>query len=113
MPVYTGTNATEAFELLRSMLWGVLPVPSVFFLAAILLFGAVLRFTTFGRYVYAIGGNARRRKLSGIKVAQVQIAAYLLSGLLAGSPACCSWRSTGRASRTPAPGSSSTRSPPW
>ena len=84
VPVYTGTNATEAFELLRSMLWGVLPVPSVFFLAAIILFGAILRFTTFGRYAYAIGGNIEAAKLSGIKVAQVQLTAYLLSGLLAG-----------------------------
>lgn len=84
VPVYTGTNATEAFELLRSMLWGVLPVPSVFFLAAIVLFGAILRFTTFGRYAYAIGGNVEAAKLSGIKVAQVQFTAYLLSGLLSG-----------------------------
>jgi simple sugar transport system permease protein len=82
--VYTGTNATEAFEVLRSMVWGVLPMPSVFFLAAIVLFGVILRFTTFGRYVYAIGGNPEAAKLSGIKVAQVQLAAYLISGLLAG-----------------------------
>ncbi len=82
--VYTGTNATEAFEVLRSMVWGVLPMPSVFFLAAIVVFGAVLRFTTFGRYVYAIGGNLEAAKLSGVKVAQVQMAAYLISGLLAG-----------------------------
>src|SRR5271170_5710063 len=82
--VYTGTNATEEFELLRSMVWGVLPMPSVFFLAAILLFGAILRFTAFGRYVYAIGGNVEAAKLSGIKVAQVQFTAYLISALLAG-----------------------------
>ena len=84
VPVYTGSNATAAFEFLRSMLWGVLPVPSVFFLAAIVLFGAILRFTTFGRYAYAIGGNVEAAKLSGIKVGQVQFTAYLLSGLLAG-----------------------------
>jgi simple sugar transport system permease protein len=82
--VYTGTNATETFEVLRSMLWGVVPMPSVFFLAAIILFGAILRFTTFGRYAYAIGGNIEAAKLSGIKVVQVQFTAYLLSGLLAG-----------------------------
>jgi simple sugar transport system permease protein len=82
--VYTGTNATQAFDVLRSMVWGVLPMPSVFFLAAILIFGAVLRFTTFGRYIYAIGGNPEAAKLSGIKVAQVQLAAYMISGLLAG-----------------------------
>lgn len=82
--VYTGTNATEGFEALRSMLWGVIPMPSVFFLVAIIIFGAILRFTTFGRYAYAIGGNIEAARLSGIKVAQVQFTAYLLSGLLAG-----------------------------
>jgi simple sugar transport system permease protein len=82
--VYTGTNATENFEVLRSMLWGVVPMPSVFFLVAIVVFAALLRFTTFGRYVYAIGGNIEAARLSGIKVAQVQFTAYLLSGLLAG-----------------------------
>jgi simple sugar transport system permease protein len=82
--VYTGTNATQAFEVLRSMVWGILPMPSLFFLAAILIFGAVLRFTTFGRYIYAIGGNPEAAKLSGVKVAQVQFAAYLISALLAG-----------------------------
>ncbi len=82
--VYTGTNATENFEILRSMVWGLLPMPSLFFLAAIIGFGAILRFTAFGRYVYAIGGNVEAAKLSGIKVAQVQFAAYVISGLLAG-----------------------------
>jgi simple sugar transport system permease protein len=84
VPVYTGTNATEAFEILRSMVGGLLPMPSIFFLAAIITFGAILRFTTFGRYVYAIGGNVEAAKLSGIKVAQVQFAAYVISGMLAG-----------------------------
>jgi simple sugar transport system permease protein len=84
VPVYTGTNATEAFEMLRSMVGGALPMPSVFFLTAIILFGAILRFTSFGRYVYAIGGNVEAARLSGIKVEQVQFTAYLLSGLLAG-----------------------------
>ena len=82
--VYTGTNATEAFEILRSMVWGLIPMPSIFFLATIIMFGAILRFTTFGRYVYAIGGNVEAAKLSGIKVAQVQFAAYVISCLLAG-----------------------------
>jgi len=84
IPVYTGTNAAQSFEVLRTMVWGLVPMPSVFFLAAIIIFGAILRFTTFGRYVYAIGGNAEAAKLSGVKVAQVQFAAYVISGLLAG-----------------------------
>jgi len=83
-PVYTGTNATEAFEILRSTVGGLVPMPSIFFLVTIIVFGAILRFTTFGRYVYAIGGNAEAAKLSGVKVAQVQFSAYVISGMLAG-----------------------------
>jgi simple sugar transport system permease protein len=84
LPVYTGTNATEDFELLRSMVAGVVPVPGIFFLAAIGIFGALLRFTAFGRYIYAIGGNEEAAILSGIRVARVKLCAYLFSGMLAG-----------------------------
>ena len=84
LPVYTGTNATENFEFLRSMVGGVLPVPGLFFLAAIGIFGALLSFTTFGRYIYAIGGNEEAALLSGIRVARVKLAAYLFSGMLSG-----------------------------
>jgi simple sugar transport system permease protein len=84
LPVYTGSNATADFEFLRSMAWGVIPVPGLFFLAAIIIFGALLRFTAFGRYVYAIGGNEEAALLAGIRVARVKMAAYLFSGMLAG-----------------------------
>jgi len=84
LPVYTGSNATADFEILRSMAWGIVPVPGLFFLAAIIIFGALLRFTAFGRYVYAIGGNEEAALLAGIRVARVKLAAYLFSGMLAG-----------------------------
>jgi len=84
LPVYTGSNAVAGFDVLRSLLFGVIPVPGLFFLAAILAYGAVLRFTTFGRYVYAIGGNEEAARLSGIDIARTKIAVYALSGMLAG-----------------------------
>ncbi len=83
LPVYAGTNATEDIELLRSMLWGVLPVPGLFFLGAVAVFAVLLRLTVFGRYVYAIGGNEEAARLSGIPVDRVKIAAYAFSGMLA------------------------------
>jgi simple sugar transport system permease protein len=81
--VYSGTNATADIDLLRAVIWGVLPVPGLFFLAAIAIFMAVLKATTFGRYVYAIGGNEEATRLSGIAVTPVKIAVYALSGMLA------------------------------
>ena len=84
LPVYTGSNATADFDMLRSLVFGVIPMPGLFFIAAILIYGAVLRFTPFGRYVYAIGGNEEVTRLSGLATGRVKIAAYAISGLLAG-----------------------------
>ncbi len=42
----------------------------------------VARRTTFGRSIYAIGGNARAARLAGIPVDRVRIVIFLISGLL-------------------------------
>jgi len=44
----------------------------------------VLRHTVFGRAVYAVGANEEAARLSGIPVARVKTAVYVLSGLMAG-----------------------------
>ncbi len=82
LPVYPGSNATADFNNLRTMLWGVAPVPGLFFIAAAILYAMLLRFTAFGRYVYAIGGNEEATRLSGVKVDRVKIAVYAFSGML-------------------------------
>lgn len=84
LAVYTGSNATAQFDVLRSLVFGVIPVPGLFFLGALIIYGAVLRFTPFGRYVYAVGGNEEAARLSGINVARVKFTTYAVSGLLAG-----------------------------
>ncbi len=40
--------------------------------------------TVFGRYLYAVGGNAEAARLSGVPVKRVVLITYLISGLLAG-----------------------------
>ena len=60
------------------------PAPVVIFAAVFLLSWFVLARTRFGRYVYAVGGNARAAKTSGINVVGVRIAVYVISGGLAG-----------------------------
>ena len=84
LPVYTGSNAVADFDVLRSLVFGVVPMPGLFFIAAIVIYRRVLRFTPFGRYVYAIGGNEEAARLSGIDAGRVKIATYAISGLLAG-----------------------------
>ena len=84
LPVYTGSNAVAEFDSLRSLVFGIVPMPGLFFIAAIVIYSAVLRLTPFGRYVYAIGGNEEAARLSGIESGKVKIATYAVSGLLAG-----------------------------
>ena len=54
------------------------------FLAFFAFTAFLLARTTFGRYVYAVGGNEEAARLSGIRVGAVRGACYALSGLAAG-----------------------------
>jgi ribose transport system permease protein len=45
--------------------------------------GLILKFTTFGRYLYAIGGNEQAARLTGVPVDRVKLSAYAISGLMA------------------------------
>jgi ribose transport system permease protein len=40
--------------------------------------------TTFGRYIYATGGNAQAARLGGVRVNGIKVAAFALSGMAAG-----------------------------
>lgn len=55
---------------------------------ALILFTAAMMFllnrTTFGRRVYAVGGNEEAAILSGVRVGAVKVGAFALSGLAAG-----------------------------
>jgi len=61
-----------------------LPVPV---LILFLVFGigwVVLSYTTFGRYIYAVGGNEKAARTSGVSTRMVTASTYVISGLLAG-----------------------------
>lgn len=60
------------------------PVPAVIFLSLVIIATLVLRYTPFGRYVYAIGSNEEAARLSGVNVGLNKTAVYALSGLLSG-----------------------------
>jgi ribose transport system permease protein len=62
--------------LLPAGIWGVL--------AAAIVIAAVLRYTRFGRHVFAIGSNERMARLCGVAIPRTKIAVYTLSGVLTG-----------------------------
>ncbi|AUG80078.1 ABC transporter permease [Kitasatospora sp. MMS16-BH015] len=56
------------------------PVAVVLFLAALVISDFVLRRTTYGRQVFAVGGGIEAARRSGINVAFVRISVYAISG---------------------------------
>jgi len=63
--------------------WGI-NYPIFAWLGFALFCGFLLWRTTFGRYVYAAGGNAEAARLSGVPVGLVRAATFAISGLSAG-----------------------------
>jgi D-xylose transport system permease protein len=61
-------------------------VPFVLLLmvAALLLWTFVAKRTTFGRHVYAVGGNAEAARRAGINVARVRVLVFMISGAMSG-----------------------------
>lgn len=63
---------------------GVIPVLVIFMLVLYAIFTVILQGTSFGRYLYAIGGNQRAAELCGIPVVRIKTLAYVICGLTAG-----------------------------
>ncbi|MCA1636587.1 MAG: sugar ABC transporter permease [Acidobacteria bacterium] len=63
---------------------GGVPIPVIVLLAVALLGSFLTQNTTFGRYLYAIGGNPDAARLSGISLRRHILAAFCLLGALVG-----------------------------
>lgn len=63
---------------------GPVSVPVVVAVLTLALAFFVMRWTNFGRQVYAVGGNEHAARLSGIPVEHVRIAVFAVNGLLVG-----------------------------
>lgn len=86
---YTITNGQPVYQLpefftgLAGFI-GPVPKPVIIMLLAFAIGGYTLKYTKFGRHMYAIGGNRVASQLSGINVKKQEILVYTLSGI------CCS-----------------------
>lgn len=65
----------------RVQLAGV-PLPFVYVVVAAAVLWVALEFTTWGRHVYAAGGNAKAAQLAGVPVGRVTVQAFTGTGLL-------------------------------
>lgn len=65
----------------------------IFMVVLVLLFAYILRHTAWGRHVYAVGDDPEAAELSGVRVKQVLVSVYVLSGLIC---AFAGWALIGR-----------------
>lgn len=80
----TVDKTNEAFTFIGSgKIFGVVPVQVIIFLVVILVMGFILTYTSYGRCIYAIGGNKEAAKMMGARVDKNTVIAYIISGGLA------------------------------
>ena len=84
-----GGHIPEAYYMIYSRtLGGFLPVPVLVVLVAIVICLLLGRLRAF-RHLYAVGGNERAARASGIKVTWIKIFAFLVSGIFVALAALC------------------------
>jgi ribose transport system permease protein len=77
-------NKFVSFRMLGDgNLFGI-PVPVLILVVVALVAHFFMRYTVYGRYLYAIGRNADAARYSGVKVDRMQTGAYLVCAILAG-----------------------------
>jgi ribose/xylose/arabinose/galactoside ABC-type transport system permease subunit len=77
----------ESFRWAATGSIGFIPAPVIVMIATYLVAHVVLTRTTFGRYVYAIGGNEEATRLSGVSIAFHKTAIYCVSGVMSAAAA--------------------------
>jgi simple sugar transport system permease protein len=75
--------AYAGFNWLGSRVGGVIPVPGLVLIAIVIAVHLIIRYTSVGRRLYAIGGSEEATRLSGVPVDRTKVLVYGCSGLLA------------------------------
>lgn len=74
---------SESFKFIGGgMVADVLPIPIIIFAIILAVCFLLLYKTRYGRYVFAVGGNANAARVSGINTKKIIASVYILSGVL-------------------------------
>jgi ribose transport system permease protein len=76
-------RASREFLLFYDQKLGPVPIIAILFAVLIILTILLLRYTAFGKHIYAIGGNQEVAHLSGVPVKRVRYGVYILCSITA------------------------------
>lgn len=77
------TGISSDFSFMGMGKIGLLPVSIIIWILLLVVMQFILKFTKYGQYVYAIGGNSRASWLSGINTDRYKILTFALTGIFA------------------------------
>lgn len=75
-------NMPEKFRYLGTAYWLGVPAPIFLVVVVFILFSLIMKYTIFGRSVYAAGGNPQAARISGISINKITVQVYTIGGLL-------------------------------
>ena len=81
-PLFVSTNPQNG-------LTSKMPMTFLLFVAALILAFIILKYTFFGRGIYAIGGNPQSARCAGYKVEKTKFLLYVINGAIAGIGGLC------------------------
>jgi ribose/xylose/arabinose/galactoside ABC-type transport system permease subunit len=76
-------TASDFTDFARASPFGI-PMPVIVMVVVLVLTAIVMRYTTIGRHLYAVGGNRAACQAAGIRVRRLVIGAFAFGGLLVG-----------------------------
>lgn len=77
------TNLPADYLIAQKRLFG-LPLPIYFMVVLTLLTAFWMRYSAFGRSIYAVGGNAEAARATGIRIETTTVAVFAIHGVFAG-----------------------------
>jgi ribose/xylose/arabinose/galactoside ABC-type transport system permease subunit len=81
----TSTWLFHILSILRdNQTWMIFPIGVWVMFALTILVGLILRYTRFGRHVFAVGSNEQTARLCGVRVELSKVLIYLFAGVFAG-----------------------------
>ena len=66
----------------QGSLFGIIPYPAVIMLVFAVILMYMLRYTSFGRHIYAVGGNESVARIVGIQSSKTKMGVYALTGFI-------------------------------
>jgi ribose/xylose/arabinose/galactoside ABC-type transport system permease subunit len=83
VPISDRSDNAFFFQLGNGKLFGFLPLMAIVMIVIFVIFAIILRHTTYGRRIYAVGGNPDVARAVGMNPARLKLSAFVVCSLMA------------------------------